>query len=376
MAKIILTGDRPTGRLHLGHFVGSLRRRVELQNSGEFDKIFIMIADAQALTDNADNPEKVRQNIIEVALDYLSVGLDPAQSTLFIQSQVPELCELAFYYMNLVTVQRLQRNPTVKAEISLRGFAEGAAEGDTAQRQGIPVGFFTYPISQASDITAFKATTVPVGEDQEPMIEQTREIVHKFNAVYGETLVEPEILLPDNAACLRLPGTDGKAKMSKSLNNCIYLSDTADEVKKKVMGMYTDPDHLRVEDPGKIEGNTVFTYLDAFSRPEHFAKYLPEYSSLEELKAHYRRGGLGDVKVKKLLIAVLNETLDPIRERRRYYEGRIGEVYEILRKGSEKARATAAATLAEVRAAMKIDYFDDKELIAGQAEHFANTVKN
>ena len=376
MAKIIHTGDRPTGRLHLGHFVGSLRRRVELQNSGEFDKIFIMIADAQALTDNADNPEKVRQNIIEVALDYLSVGLDPAQSTLFIQSQVPELCELAFYYMNLVTVQRLQRNPTVKAEIALRGFAEGAAEGDTAQRQGIPVGFFTYPISQASDITAFKATTVPVGEDQEPMIEQTREIVHKFNAVYGETLVEPEILLPDNAACLRLPGTDGKAKMSKSLNNCIYLSDTADEVKKKVMGMYTDPDHLRVEDPGKIEGNTVFTYLDAFSRPEHFAKYLPEYSSLEELKAHYRRGGLGDVKVKKLLIAVLNETLDPIRERRRYYEGRIGEVYEILRKGSEKARATAAATLAEVRAAMKIDYFDDKELIAGQAEHFANTVKN
>ena len=376
MAKIILTGDRPTGRLHLGHFVGSLRRRVELQNSGEFDKIFIMIADAQALTDNADNPEKVRQNIIEVALDYLSVGLDPAQSTLFIQSQVPELCELAFYYMNLVTVQRLQRNPTVKAEIALRGFAEGAAEGDTTQRQGIPVGFFTYPISQASDITAFKATTVPVGEDQEPMIEQTREIVHKFNAVYGETLVEPEILLPDNAACLRLPGTDGKAKMSKSLNNCIYLSDTADEVKKKVMGMYTDPDHLRVEDPGKIEGNTVFTYLDAFSRPEHFAKYLPEYSSLEELKAHYRRGGLGDVKVKKLLIAVLNETLDPIRERRRYYEGRIGEVYEILRKGSEKARATAAATLAEVRAAMKIDYFDDKELIAGQAEHFANTVKN
>ena len=376
MAKIILTGDRPTGRLHLGHFVGSLRRRVELQNSGEFDKIFIMIADAQALTDNADNPEKVRQNIIEVALDYLSVGLDPAQSTLFIQSQVPELCELAFYYMNLVTVQRLQRNPTVKAEIALRGFAEGAAEGDTAQRQGIPVGFFTYPISQASDITAFKATTVPVGEDQEPMIEQTREIVHKFNAVYGETLVEPEILLPDNAACLRLPGTDGKAKMSKSLNNCIYLSDTADEVKKKVMGMYTDPDHLRVEDPGKVEGNTVFTYLDAFSRPEHFAKYLPEYSSLEELKAHYRRGGLGDVKVKKLLIAVLNETLDPIRERRRYYEGRIGEVYEILRKGSEKARATAATTLAEVRAAMKIDYFDDKELIAGQAEHFANTVKN
>ena len=371
MAKIILTGDRPTGRLHLGHFVGSLRRRVELQNSGEFEKIFIMIADAQALTDNADNPEKVRQNIIEVALDYLSVGLDPAQSTLFIQSQVPELCELAFYYMNLVTVQRLQRNPTVKAEIALRGFAEGAAEGDTTQRQGIPVGFFTYPISQASDITAFKATTVPVGEDQEPMIEQTREIVHKFNSVYGETLVEPEILLPDNAACMRLPGTDGKAKMSKSLNNCIYLSDTAAEVKKKVMGMYPDPDHLRVEDPGKVEGNTVFTYLDAFSRPEHFSRYLPEYSSLEELKAHYRRGGLGDVKVKRLLIAILNEMLDPIRERRHYYEARIGEVYEILRKGSEKARAAAAETLEEVRAAMKINYFDDKELIAGQAEHFA-----
>ncbi|WP_418423251.1 tryptophan--tRNA ligase [Alistipes sp.] len=375
MAKIILTGDRPTGRLHLGHFVGSLRRRVELQNSGEFEKIFIMIADAQALTDNADNPEKVRQNIIEVALDYLSVGLDPAQSTLFIQSQVPELCELAFYYMNLVTVQRLQRNPTVKAEIALRGFAEGGAEGDTAQRQGIPVGFFTYPISQASDITAFKATTVPVGEDQEPMIEQTREIVHKFNTVYGETLVEPEILLPDNAACMRLPGTDGKAKMSKSLNNCIYLSDTADEVKKKVMGMYTDPDHLRVEDPGKVEGNTVFTYLDAFSRPEHFSRYLPEYSSLEELKAHYRRGGLGDVKVKRLLIAILNELLEPIRERRHHYEARIGEVYEILRDGSEKARAAAAETLADVRAAMKINYFDDKELIDAQAEHFAQNAE-
>ena len=370
MAKIILTGDRPTGRLHLGHFVGSLRRRVELQNSGEFDRIFIMIADAQALTDNADNPEKVRQNIIEVALDYLSVGLDPAKSTLFIQSQVPELCELAFYYMNLVTVQRLQRNPTVKAEIQMRGFAEGAVEGDTTQRQGIPVGFFTYPISQASDITAFRATTVPVGEDQEPMIEQTREIVHKFNTVYGETLTMPEILLPDNAACLRLPGTDGKAKMSKSLGNCIYLSDTADEVKKKVMGMYTDPDHLRVEDPGKVEGNTVFTYLDAFSRPEHFAKYLPEYASLDELKAHYRRGGLGDVKVKRLLIAILNETLDPIRERRHYYEARIGEVYDILRRGSETARAAAAETLADVRHAMKIDYFDDGELIAAQARQY------
>ena len=371
MGKIILTGDRPTGRLHLGHYVGSLRRRVELQNSGEFERIFIMIADAQALTDNADNPEKVRQNIVEVALDYLSAGLDPARSTLFIQSQVPELCELAFYYMNLVTVQRLQRNPTVKAEITLRGFAEGAAEGDTTQRQGIPVGFFTYPIRQASDITAFKATTVPAGEDQEPMIEQTREIVHKFNSVYGQTLVEPEILLPDNAACMRLPGTDGKAKMSKSLGNCIYLSDTAEEVRKKVMGMYTDPDHLRVEDPGKVEGNTVFTYLDAFCLPEHFGRYLPEYASLDELKAHYRRGGLGDVKVKRLLIAVLNETLDPIRARRREYENRIGEVYEILRAGSEKARATAAETLREVRRAMKIDYFDDRELIEEQARHYA-----
>ena len=376
MAKIILTGDRPTGRLHLGHFVGSLRRRVELQNSGLFDRIFIMIADAQALTDNADNPEKVRQNIIEVALDYLSVGLDPEKSTLFIQSQVPELCELSFYYMNLVTVQRLQRNPTVKAEIQLRGFAEGAVEGDTTQRQGIPVGFFTYPISQASDITAFKATTVPVGEDQEPMLEQTREIVHKFNSVYGQTLTMPEILLPDNAACLRLPGTDGKAKMSKSLGNCIYLSDTADEVKKKVMGMYTDPDHLRVEDPGKVEGNTVFTYLDAFSRPEHFAKCLPEYASLDELKAHYRRGGLGDVKVKRLLIAILNETLDPIRERRHYYEARIGEVYDVLRKGSETARAAAAETLAEVRRAMTINYFEDQQLIDEQARQYAEKLKH
>ena len=367
----MLTGDRPTGRLHLGHFVGSLRRRVELQNSGEFERIYIMIADAQALTDNADNPEKVRQNIIEVALDYLSVGLDPMKSTLFIQSQVPELCELAFYYMNLVTVQRLQRNPTVKTEIQLRGFSENAVEGDTQQKQGIPVGFFTYPISQASDITAFKATTVPAGEDQEPMVEQTREIVHKFNAVYGETLVEPEILLPDNTACMRLPGTDGKAKMSKSLGNCIYLSDTADEVKKKVMGMYTDPDHLRVEDPGKVEGNTVFTYLDAFCRPEHFLQYLPEYASLDELKAHYRRGGLGDVKVKKLLIAILNETLDPIRARRKEYEGRIGEVYEILRRGSEEARKAAAQTLDEVRTAMKINYFSDTVLIEEQARTYA-----
>ncbi|WP_348717448.1 tryptophan--tRNA ligase [uncultured Alistipes sp.] len=375
MGKIILTGDRPTGKLHLGHYVGSLRRRVELQNSGQFEKIFVMIADAQALTDNADNPEKVRQNIVEVALDYLSAGLDPERSTLFIQSQVPELCELAFYYMNLVTVQRLQRNPTVKAEIQLRGFAENnAEEEETAaqQRPGTPVGFFTYPISQASDITAFRATTVPAGEDQEPMIEQTREIVHKFNSVYGETLVEPEILLPDNAACLRLPGTDGKAKMSKSLGNCIYLSDSADEVKKKVMTMFTDPDHLRVEDPGKVEGNTVFTYLDAFSRPEHFPKYLPDYASLDELKAHYRRGGLGDVKVKRFLIAVLNETLEPIRERRRYFEQRIEEVYAVLRTGSEQARREAAQTLNDVRRAMRIDYFEDGELIASQAEAYKN----
>ena len=375
MGKIILTGDRPTGRLHLGHYVGSLRRRVELQNSGEFEKIFIMIADAQALTDNADNTERVPQNVIEVALDYLSAGLDPERSTLFVQSQVPQLCELAFYYMNLVTVQRLQRNPTVKAEIQLRGFSENTAEGDTTQRQGIPVGFFTYPISQAADITAFGATTVPAGEDQEPMIEQTREIVHKFNSTYGPTLVEPEILLPDNAACMRLPGTDGKAKMSKSLGNCIYLSDTADEVKKKVMGMYTDPDHLRVEDPGKVEGNTVFTYLDAFCRPEHFAAYLPEYASLDELKAHYRRGGLGDVKVKRLLIAVLNEVLDPIRERRRHYEARISEVYAMLEEGSRKAREAAAATLDDVREAMKINYFDDKELIAAQTQAFAEKIK-
>ena len=375
MGKIILTGDRPTGKLHLGHYVGSLRRRVELQNSGEFEKIFIMIADAQALTDNADNPEKVRQNIIEVALDYLSAGLDPERSTLFIQSQVPELCELAFYYMNLVTVQRLQRNPTVKAEIQLRGFAENSADDEetsSQQRPGTPVGFFTYPISQASDITAFRATTVPAGEDQEPMVEQTREIVHKFNSVYGETLVEPEILLPDNAACLRLPGTDGKAKMSKSLGNCIYLSDSADEVKKKVMTMFTDPDHLRVEDPGKVECNTVFTYLDAFSRPEHFPKYLPDYASLDELKAHYRRGGLGDVKVKRFLIAVLNETLEPIRERRRFFEQRIEEVYAILKAGSERARREAAQTLDDVRRAMRIDYFEDTELIASQAEAYKN----
>ena len=370
MSKIILTGDRPTGRLHLGHFVGSLRRRVELQNSGEFDKVFIMIADAQALTDNADNPEKVRQNIIEVALDYLSCGIDPAKATIFIQSQVAELCELAFYYMNLVTVSRLQRNPTVKSEIKMRGFSEEVAEGDTTQKKGIPVGFFTYPISQASDITAFKATTVPAGEDQEPMIEQTREIVHKFNAVYGDTLVEPEILLPDNAACMRLPGTDGKAKMSKSLGNCIYLSDDAKTVKQKVMGMYTDPDHIHIEDPGKVEGNCVFTYLDAFCRPEHFAAYLPDYASLDELKAHYRRGGLGDVKIKKFLIAVLEELLTPIRARRKEWEQNIEGVYKILEEGSAVARATAAQTLHEVRDAMRINYFDDKALIREQAEKY------
>ncbi len=370
MAKIILTGDRPTGKLHLGHFVGSLRRRVELQDSGAFDRVFVMIADAQALTDNADNPEKVRQNIIEVALDYLSVGLDPARTTIFIQSQVPELCELSFYYMNLVTVQRLQRNPTVKAEIALRGFSESAVEGDTTQQRGIPVGFFTYPISQAADITAFRATTVPAGEDQEPMIEQAREIVHKFNSVYGQTLTVPEILLPENAACLRLPGTDGKAKMSKSLGNCIYLSDSAEEVRKKVMGMYTDPDHLRVQDPGKVEGNTVFTYLDAFSTPEHFQKFLPEYQSLDALKEHYRRGGLGDVKVKKFLIAVLNDLLDPIRARRRQFEADIEGVYAVLEEGSRVARATAAQTLADVRRAMRIDYFGDRELISSQAEAY------
>ncbi|MBP3614718.1 MAG: tryptophan--tRNA ligase [Bacteroidaceae bacterium] len=360
MGKIILTGDRPTGRLHLGHYVGSLRRRVELQNSGLFDKIFIMIADAQALTDNADNPEKVRQNIIEVALDYLSVGIDPTKSTIFIQSQVAELCELAFYYMNLVTVSRLQRNPTVKTEIQMRNF-----------ETSIPVGFFTYPISQASDITAFRATTVPAGEDQQPMIEQAREIARRFNGIYGETLVEPEILLPDNAACLRLPGTDGKAKMSKSLGNCIYLSDTAEELRQHVMGMYTDPDHLRVQDPGKVEGNTVFTYLDAFCKPEHFAAYLPDYPNLDELKAHYRRGGLGDVKVKKFLIAILEEELAPIRARRKEWEQNIPEVYRLLKEGSDAARAVAADTLADVRRAMKINYFEDTELIAEQARKFS-----
>lgn len=359
MGKIILTGDRPTGRLHIGHYVGSLRRRVELQNSGEFDEIFIMIADAQALTDNADNPEKVRQNIIEVALDYLACGLDPSKSTLFIQSQIPQLTELSFYYMNLVTVSRLQRNPTVKSEIAMRNF-----------ETSIPVGFFTYPISQAADITAFKATTVPVGEDQEPMIEQTREIVRKFNSVYGEALVEPDILLPDNQACLRLPGTDGKAKMSKSLGNCIYLSDSEDEVKKKVMSMYTDPNHLMVSDPGKVEGNTVFTYLDAFCKEEDFKEYLPDYKNLDELKEHYQRGGLGDVKVKRFLNSVLQAELEPIRKRRKEYEADIPNVYQILKEGSQKAEAAAADTLKDVKEAMKINYFDDMELIGEQAKRF------
>ncbi len=360
MAKIILTGDRPTGRLHVGHYVGSLKRRVELQNSGEYDEIYIMIADAQALTDNMENPEKVRQNIIEVALDYLACGLDPKKSVLFIQSQIPELCEMSFYYMNLVTVARLQRNPTVKTEIQMRNF-----------EKSIPVGFFTYPISQAADITAFKATTVPVGEDQAPMIEQTREIVHRFNYVYGETLTEPNILLPDNSACLRLPGTDGKAKMSKSLGNCIYLSDSEEDIKKKIMSMYTDPTHLRVEDPGHVEGNPVFTYLDAFSTDQDFEKYLPEYSNLEELKAHYMRGGLGDVKVKKFLNNVLQDVLRPIRERRIDYSKDIPYIYKILEEGSKVARAKASQTLKEMKEAMKINYFSDEALIRSQVEKFS-----
>lgn len=359
MSKVILTGDRPTGRLHVGHYVGSLKRRVELQNSGEYDKVFIMIADAQALTDNANNPEKVRQNVIEVALDYMACGLDPAKSTLFIQSQIAELCELSFYYMNLVTVSRLQRNPTVKSEIQMRNF-----------ETSIPVGFFTYPISQAADITAFKATTVPVGEDQSPMIEQTREIVHKFNSVYGETLVEPKILLPDNEACLRLPGIDGKAKMSKSLGNCIYLAEDPKDIKKKVMSMFTDPNHIRIEDPGSLEGNTVFTYLDAFCNDQHFEEYLPDYKNLDELKEHYQRGGLGDVKVKKFLNNVLQEELEPIRKRREELQKDIPYVYEVLKKGSEVARETAAQTLHEVRDAMKINYFDDMELIRSQAKKY------
>ena len=352
MAKIILTGDRPTGRLHIGHYVGSLKRRVELQNSGEYDKIYIMIADAQALTDNYDNPDKIRENIVEVALDYLSCGINPDVSTIFIQSMVPELTEFTFYYMNLVTEARLHRNPTIKSEIEMRGFGGS-----------LPVGFLCYPISQASDITAFRATTVPAGEDQMPMIEQTREIVSKFNMIYGETLVEPQILLPSNKACLRLPGTDGKAKMSKSLGNCIYLADTEEDVRKKVMSMYTDPNHIRVEDPGQIEGNTVFTYLDAFCKEEYFAEFLPDYANLDDLKAHYQRGGLGDVKVKKFLNSVMQAELAPIRERRKQWEKDIPAVYEILKKGSEEAKNVAAKTLDDVKKAMKINYFDDGALI-------------
>ena len=350
--KIILTGDRPTGRLHIGHYVGSLRNRVALQNEGGYEKMFVFIADAQALTDNIDNPEKVRQNVIEVALDYLACGLDPERVTLFIQSQIPELCELSFYFMDLVSVSRLQRNPTVKTEIQMRGF-----------QSSIPVGFFTYPISQAADIAAFRATTVPAGEDQKPMIEQATEIVRRFNNIYGETLVEPEILLPSNAACLRLPGTDGKAKMSKSLGNCIYLSEEPEDIKKKVMSMYTDPNHLRVQDPGKVEGNPVFIYLDAFCRPEYFAEFLPEYQNLDELKAHYQRGGLGDVKVKKFLNSVMQAELEPIRTRRKEWEQRLPEVVEILKEGSAYAEKTAAATLAEVRKSMRIDYFDNDNLL-------------
>ena len=358
--KIILTGDRPTGRLHIGHFVGSLRRRVELQNEGDYKKMFVFIADAQALTDNMENPEKVRQNVIEVALDYLACGLDPERVTLFIQSQIPELCELSFYFMDLVSVSRLQRNPTVKTEIQMRGF-----------ESSIPVGFFTYPISQAADICAFRATTVPAGEDQKPMIEQATEIVRRFNHIYGDTLVEPSIMLPTNNACLRLPGTDGKAKMSKSLGNCIYLSESADEMRKKVMSMYTDPTHINVSDPGHVEGNCVFTYLDAFCTDEHFERYLPDYANLDELKAHYQRGGLGDVKCKKFLEKVLNETLEPIRQRRMEFQKDIPAIYDMLRKGCDDARAVAADTLADVRRAMKINYFDDKELIEEQARRFA-----
>ena len=352
MKKVILTGDRPTGRLHVGHYVGSLSERVKLQNSGNYDEIYIMIADAQALTDNAEHPKKVRQNIIQVALDYLACGIDPDKSTIFIQSMVPELTELTFYYMNLVTVARVQRNPTVKSEIQQRNF-----------EASIPVGFFCYPISQAADITAFRATAVPVGEDQLPMLEQCKEIVHKFNTVYGETLTEPEIVLPSNKACLRLPGIDGKAKMSKSLGNCIYLSDEADEVKKKVMSMFTDPNHLRVQDPGNVDGNPVFIYLDAFCKPEYFPEFLPDYQNLDELKDHYKRGGLGDVKVKKFLNNVLQAELGPIRERRKMWEQRIPDVYDILREGSKVAEAKAAETLKDVKASMRINYFDDDNLI-------------
>ena len=352
MKQIILTGDRPTGNLHVGHYVGSLAERVKLQNSGKYDEIYIMIADAQALTDNAEHPERVRQNIMKVALDYLAVGIDPEKANIFIQSMVPQLTELTFYYMNLVTVSRVQRNPTVKAEIQMRNF-----------EASIPVGFFCYPISQAADITAFNATAVPVGEDQEPMLEQCREIVHKFNTVYGETLTMPQIVLPSNNACMRLPGTDGKAKMSKSLGNCIYLADPEEVVREKIMSMYTDPDHIRVQDPGKLEGNTVFTYLDAFCQPEHFAEFLPDYQNLDELKAHYQRGGLGDVKVKKFLNNVMQSLLSPMRERRAQWESRLPEVYEILKKGSEIAAETAQGTLDRVRHAMKIDYFTDNGLL-------------
>ena len=358
--KIILTGDRPTGRLHIGHFVGSLRRRVELQNEGDFKKMFVFIADAQALTDNIDNPEKVRQNVIEVALDYLACGLDPEKVTLFIQSQIPELCELSFYFMDLVSVSRLQRNPTVKTEIAMRGF-----------ESSIPVGFFTYPVSQAADIAAFRATTVPAGEDQRPMIEQATEIVRRFNYIYGDTLVEPQIMLPENAACLRLPGTDGKAKMSKSLGNCIYLSETADEMRKKVMSMYTDPLHVNVSDPGHVEGNAVFTYLDAFCTDEHFDRYWKDYANLNELKEHYTRGGLGDVKCKRFLESILNETLEPIRQRRLEFQKDIPAIYDMLKRGCEDAREVAAATLDDVRRAMKINYFDDAELIAEQVKRFS-----
>lgn len=361
MKKIILTGDRPTGRLHVGHYVGSLARRVEIQNGGDYDDMYVMIADAQALTDNAENPEKVRQNVIEVTLDYLSCGLNPDKCNMFIQSQIPQLTELSFYYMNLVTVSRLQRNPTVKSEIQMRNF-----------ETSIPVGFFTYPISQAADITAFKANIVPVGEDQLPMIEQTNEIVRKFNSVYGDTLVEAKAVLPQNKTCMRLPGTDGKAKMSKSLGNCIYLSDTEAEVKTKIMSMFTDPDHIKVTDPGKVEGNAVFTYLDAFARDEHFSEFLPEYANLDELKTHYRRGGLGDMKVKKFLNAVLQSILSPIRERRKTFEKDIPAVYEMLKAGSEKAEKVAAQTLAEVKSAMRINYFADEELIKAQAEKYKN----
>ena len=358
--KIILTGDRPTGRLHIGHFVGSLRRRVELQNEGDFKKMFVFIADAQALTDNIDNPEKVRQNVIEVALDYLACGLDPEKVTLFIQSQIPELCELSFYFMDLVSVSRLQRNPTVKTEIAMRGF-----------ESSIPVGFFTYPVSQAADIAAFRATTVPAGEDQRPMISQATEIERLFNHIYGETLVEPQFLLPENAACLRLPGTDGKAKMSKSLGNCIYLSETADEMRKKVMSMYTDPLHVNVSDPGHVEGNAVFTYLDAFCTDEHFDRYWKDYANLNELKEHYTRGGLGDVKCKRFLESILNETLEPIRQRRLEFQKDIPAIYDMLKRGCEDAREVAAATLDDVRRAMKINYFDDAELIAEQVKRFS-----